>query len=267
MVQSKSGGSQRRRFSIQEHLGDPEVRKGYEEQGAVIEAAHLIRQMREAAGLSQEALANRLGTSQSHLSALENGTGRQGPTFLMLSRIAEASGQKLQISAKASPLGAATHGTTAGTGSASLGSETRDVDKRDVQRGTARLRRHVVERPVEEQVRLRDEAVSIERRPVSGSVTVAPDAFAERTVKVTETAEEGVVSKSARAKEEVVINKDVSEGVGAVRGTARREGVTSAGNYAGEQAREATRSGASTGEKARDSTDSEKATRTATGKQ
>jgi len=121
-----------------------------------------------------------------------------------------------------------TGGTTMSAGSEQVipvAEETLDIGKRTVQRGTARIRRYVVERPVEEQVRLRDETVSIERRPVSGSGTVAPDAFTEKTIEVAETAEEAVVAKTARVKEEVVIKKDATERVETVRDTVRREEV------------------------------------------
>jgi chaperonin GroES len=87
-------------FSIKDRLSDPVVNQGYEEQGAVLEAASLIRGMREASGLTQAALAVRLGTSQAHLSMLERGVGRHGPTFLMLHKIAQACRQELQISVR-----------------------------------------------------------------------------------------------------------------------------------------------------------------------
>jgi len=86
------------RFSIEELLDDPIVRQGYDEQAAVVRAAALARGMREASGLSQTALAARIGTSQAHLSMLERGVGRQGPTFLMLHKIAAACDQELTIS-------------------------------------------------------------------------------------------------------------------------------------------------------------------------
>jgi len=104
-----------------------------------------------------------------------------------------------------------------------IAEETLDIGKRTVNRGTARIRRYVVESPVQEQVRLRNETVSIERRPVSGSAAVAPDAFTEKTVEVTETAEEAVAAKKARVKEEVVVKKDATERVETVRDTVRRE--------------------------------------------
>jgi hypothetical protein len=81
-----------------------------------------------------------------------------------------------------------------------LTEETLSVGKRAINRGTTRIRRYVVETPVEENVSLRDETVSVERRPVAGShpLTGAPD-FSDKVVEVTETAEEAVVSKTARA--------------------------------------------------------------------
>ncbi len=80
------------------------------------------------------------------------------------------------------------------------------VGKRAVDRGTVHVRSHVVETPVEEQVRLRDETVTVERRPVTREVGDVPaDAFAERTIEVTETDEEAVVQKRVQVKEEVVI--------------------------------------------------------------
>jgi len=111
-----------------------------------------------------------------------------------------------------------------------LAEETLDVGKRDVNR-TTRLRRYVIERPVEEQVRLRDETVRIERRPVGGA-TVPPDAFTEKTIEVAGTKEEAVVTKTARVAEEVVVRKDATERVETVRDTVRREQVDVEGEAA-----------------------------------
>jgi transcriptional regulator with XRE-family HTH domain len=51
-----------------------------------------IRDARRAAGLSQEALALRIGTSRRHMIRLENGEHRPGR--VLLARIAEATGQE-----------------------------------------------------------------------------------------------------------------------------------------------------------------------------
>ncbi|MBP2303685.1 DUF2382 domain-containing protein [Azospirillum melinis] len=102
-----------------------------------------------------------------------------------------------------------------------------NIGKRSVERGGIRVRSYVVETPVEEQVRLRDETVTVERRPggMVGSSEVPADAFRERTIEVTETDEEAVVSKTAHVRETVVVRKDVEERAQSVRDTVRRTEV------------------------------------------
>jgi uncharacterized protein (TIGR02271 family) len=100
------------------------------------------------------------------------------------------------------------------------------VGTRQVRRGGVRLYTRVTERPVEETVRLRDETVRVERRPVDRPATEADVAAArEHTVEVTETDEEPVVRRQARVVEEVVVSKDVQEQTETVRDTVRRTEV------------------------------------------
>jgi len=100
------------------------------------------------------------------------------------------------------------------------------VGKRAVERGGARVNVDVEEVPVEEQVRLREERVTIERRPVNREVTAADASmFKEGTLDVTEMAEEAVVNKRARVVEEVVVGKEVTERTETVRDTVRRTDV------------------------------------------
>lgn len=73
-------------------LQHPQVRRGYEEQQAVVAVARLIRSTRLKAGVSPKELAQRLQTSQSEILGLEGGTGRFGPTVSMLNRVAHALG-------------------------------------------------------------------------------------------------------------------------------------------------------------------------------
>jgi stress response protein YsnF len=54
---------------------------------------------------------------------------------------------------------------------------------------------------------------------------VPAGAFEERTVEVHQTAEEPVVSKTARVAEEVVVRKDVTERTETVRDNVRREEI------------------------------------------
>jgi stress response protein YsnF len=100
------------------------------------------------------------------------------------------------------------------------------VGKRTVEGGGVRVRTYVREVPVEEQVRLREEHVEIERRPVDRPATARDlDNFREGTVEMTEKREEAVIGKEARVVEEVRIHKDVDERTETVRDTARRTEV------------------------------------------
>jgi uncharacterized protein (TIGR02271 family) len=101
------------------------------------------------------------------------------------------------------------------------------IGKREVARGGVRVVSKVTERPVEEQVNLREERVNVERRPVDRPLTQGDlkNAFQERTIEATEMAEEAVVQKNARVVEEVVVNKEAAERTETVRETARRTDV------------------------------------------
>lgn len=100
------------------------------------------------------------------------------------------------------------------------------VGKRVVQRGGVRIYQRMTERPVEETVRLREENVHVERHPVDKEATQADlEAFKEGSMELRETAEEPVVSKTARVVEEVVIGKDVKERDEKVKGKVRRTDV------------------------------------------
>jgi len=100
------------------------------------------------------------------------------------------------------------------------------VGKRQVDRGGARVRSYVSEVPVHEQIRLRDERVQVSRRQVNQPLSGAEgDAFRERTVEMTATGEEAVISKQAHVVEEVVISKAAEERVQEVNDTVRRTEV------------------------------------------
>ena len=74
---------------IQMHvMTDPEWRRAYEEADATREGARALMRARIAAGLSQAALAERVGTGQAVISRIE--TGAVSPTLDMLTRIARA---------------------------------------------------------------------------------------------------------------------------------------------------------------------------------
>ena len=103
------------------------------------------------------------------------------------------------------------------------------VGKREVNRGGARIRTYVRETPVHEEVSLREEHVSVERRPVNERLRAGDlkggDAFEERSIEMTETAEEAVVAKEARVREELVVRKTAEEHVENIDETVRRTEV------------------------------------------
>ena len=100
------------------------------------------------------------------------------------------------------------------------------IGKREVERGHVRIYSRVTEQPVEEAVRLREEKVTVERRPADRPATDADfAAAAKEVIEMTETAEEPVVNKRARVVEEVVVHKDVTEHTETVRGTVRHTDV------------------------------------------
>jgi len=99
------------------------------------------------------------------------------------------------------------------------------VGKRPITRGGVRVYSRVTERPVQEEVRLRDERVHVDRRPVDRPVNDAADLFEEVVVEMAETAEEPVIAKEARVVEEVVVGKHVEERVEDVEDRVRRTDV------------------------------------------
>ena len=118
--------------------------------------------------------------------------------------------------------------TTASTGDSErleLAEESLVVGKRAINRGTTRVRRFVVETPVEQQVTLHGETVDVQRRPVTDGRAANTADFSDKTIEMAETDEEAVVSKTARVKEEVVLNKTARDRVETVRDTVRREDV------------------------------------------
>jgi uncharacterized protein (TIGR02271 family) len=100
------------------------------------------------------------------------------------------------------------------------------VGKRAVETGGVRVKSYVHEVPVEEDVRLRQEHVQVERRPVNRPATPGDlNAFREGTIEVRETQEEAVIAKDARVVEEIHVHKDVDERTEKVRDTVRRTEV------------------------------------------
>jgi len=100
------------------------------------------------------------------------------------------------------------------------------IGKRQVESGGVRVRSRVIEKPVEETLRLRQEHVVVNRHPVNRAVTDADlSGFKEGDIEITERAEQAVVSKQARVVEEVEVGKQVSEREQVVSDTVRRTDV------------------------------------------
>ena len=136
---------------------------------------------------------------------------------------------------RAAAAGSGTNATRAGRGAGTGSGQTKSipvvrediqVGKRQVLRGGVRVYSRVVEQPVEEKVRLREEHVRVERQPVNRAATDADLAAGkEQVVEVQEFAEEPVVGKQARVVEEVRVGKDVSERTETVRDAVRHTDV------------------------------------------
>jgi len=103
------------------------------------------------------------------------------------------------------------------------------VGKREVARGGARVRSYVREVPVREEVELREEHVTIGRRPVEERLSDADlkdnEILQERVIEVSEVREEAVIHKEAVVREELVVNKTVERRTEQVEGTVRRTEV------------------------------------------
>jgi len=103
--------------------------------------------------------------------------------------------------------------------------ESLDVSKREVEKGKVHVYTEVTEKPVSTDVSLRQENVTVERRPADRPVSPTDAAFREQDIKLTEKSEQAVINKSARVVEEVVIGKDVTTQNQTVSDTVRRTDV------------------------------------------
>ncbi|GAB2454668.1 hypothetical protein GCM10011375_02220 [Hymenobacter qilianensis] len=120
----------------------------------------------------------------------------------------------------------ATTGQTDQTGSVKVMEEQLQVGKRVEQTGGVRVRSRIVERPVEEHLRLREEHVNVERHAVNRPATEADfNAFKEGEIEITESAERAVVGKEARVVEEISLGKEVTEREETIRDTVRKTEV------------------------------------------
>jgi stress response protein YsnF len=106
-----------------------------------------------------------------------------------------------------------------------LAQEEINVGKRLVQEGTTRIRRFVIETPVEAQVTLHEEHARVIRRAIADPNYIRNIDWTDKTIEVTESAEEPVVTKSVHVTEEVVIQREGSDKVKTLRDKVRRQQV------------------------------------------
>lgn len=98
------------------------------------------------------------------------------------------------------------------------------VGKRETQGGRVRVHTHIEEKPVEERIRLRQEELDVQRKKADRKLSPeeAEEALQERTIEVSATREQPVVSKQARVVEEVSVGKSQSEREEVIRDTVRK---------------------------------------------
>ena len=77
-------------------MKEPKYRKAYEALEEEFALASAVMDVRNRAGLTQQALAHRMGTTQPAIARLES--GRTRPSMRTLERLAEATGSRLLIS-------------------------------------------------------------------------------------------------------------------------------------------------------------------------
>ena len=98
------------------------------------------------------------------------------------------------------------------------------VGKRAVSRGKVRVHSTVIENPVTQEVRLRDETIRVDRQMMDRAVSpdeLMASGFKDRTIEMEEVDEEAVVSKTARVIEEIGLRKDVSNRTETISATVR----------------------------------------------
>jgi uncharacterized protein (TIGR02271 family) len=101
------------------------------------------------------------------------------------------------------------------------------IGKRMVERGGVRVYNRITERPVEQQVNLREERIKVEHRRTDRPASEQDmNMFTGgRQIDLTETIEEPVIAKEAHVVEEVIISKEVVERPETIRDTVRRTDV------------------------------------------
>jgi uncharacterized protein (TIGR02271 family) len=99
------------------------------------------------------------------------------------------------------------------------------IGKREVGRGGVRVFSRVTEKPVHEQVQLREEEIHVERHRVDRPATAEDFKAGQGPVEVRATGEEAVVQKRPHVVEEVVVSKEQHERTQEISDTLKRKDV------------------------------------------
>src|SRR5215469_3477679 len=106
-----------------------------------------------------------------------------------------------------------------------LAEEQLQVGKRMVETGRTRVRRFVTERDAAANVTLHEEHAEVLRRAITDPKYIGDIGWADATIEIRETAEQALVSKTARVVEEVGLKKIGSDHVETVHDKIRRQQV------------------------------------------
>jgi len=140
--------------------------------------------------------------------------------------VSTATTEKLATAPAAPPVMTRAVGdTVAGEEVLALAEEQINVGKRMVREGATRIRRFVTEKPVEAQVTLHEEHARVVRRAITDPNYVRNIDWTDKTIEITETTEEPVITKSAHIAEEVVVQREGKDHVETVRDKVRRQQV------------------------------------------
>jgi uncharacterized protein (TIGR02271 family) len=104
-----------------------------------------------------------------------------------------------------------------------LAEEQLDVGKKMVETGRTRVRRFTTERDVSQDVTLHEEHAEVLRTALSKPAELKDIDWADREIEVVETAEQALVSKTARVVEEVSLKKKGDEHVETIHEKLRRQ--------------------------------------------
>ena len=80
-----------------ENMKDPEFRQHFEQRRIIQDVALAVREMREAAGLTQAQLAGLIGVKQPMIARVERGSDRRTPSWDVLRRIGRALGRQFVV--------------------------------------------------------------------------------------------------------------------------------------------------------------------------